>query len=104
MYLSLDALVLTDSARNLARREIETLAYAKWEQAGRPDGTDMRFWLEAESEWIEYRYVPQRYPKASPCNKTQHMPSARTATTYRPVRLQTSRTAAPAARQTTSRT
>lgn len=29
---------------------IEELAYSKWEQAGRPDGSGDFFWLEAEKE------------------------------------------------------
>jgi hypothetical protein len=30
--------------------EIRVRAYEKWEQAGRPDGDGVRFWVEAEEE------------------------------------------------------
>lgn len=30
--------------------EIRTLAYQKWEEAGRPEGDGVQFWVEAESE------------------------------------------------------
>lgn len=29
---------------------IRTLAYQRWEAAGRPDGSDVDFWLQAERE------------------------------------------------------
>ena len=32
------------------RRAIEERAYALWEQAGRPDGSALAFWLQAELE------------------------------------------------------
>jgi hypothetical protein len=32
------------------RRAIEQRAYALWEQAGRPDGSALTFWLQAELE------------------------------------------------------
>jgi hypothetical protein len=59
----LDVLNLTDETRDAAEKEIEKLAYSKWEQAGCPTGADLKFWIAAEREWIEYQYTPQRYPK-----------------------------------------
>ena len=32
------------------RKAIQERAYALWEQAGRPEGGDLAYWLEAESE------------------------------------------------------
>jgi hypothetical protein len=32
------------------QRAIRELAYRKWVQAGRPEGSSLRFWLEAEHE------------------------------------------------------
>jgi hypothetical protein len=32
------------------REEIRTRARELWEQSGRPDGRDLEFWLQAESE------------------------------------------------------
>jgi hypothetical protein len=36
----------------LCQNEIRDLAYAKWEQAGCPEGNGVDFWLEAEKELI----------------------------------------------------
>lgn len=30
--------------------DVELSAYYKWEEAGRPDGRDLEFWLAAEKE------------------------------------------------------
>lgn len=59
-HLSLDTLLLTDDELRIARREVEKLAYRKWKEAGSPEGRDAEFWREAELEWIEYYYVPDR--------------------------------------------
>lgn len=37
--------------------EIQQIAYALWQQAGRPSGRDLEFWLAAESGW-ERRNAP----------------------------------------------
>jgi hypothetical protein len=34
----------------LSEEAIRQRAYQKWEAAGRPEGNDMKFWLEAERE------------------------------------------------------
>lgn len=48
-------------ADNLTMEDaIRVLAYLKWNDAGRPDGRDEEFWLEAEKEFYEY-YLPN-YP------------------------------------------
>ena len=59
----LDSLMLTENERQAAKEEIEVLAYFEWEKAGRPANASLKFWLEAELEWMEYRYVPDRYLK-----------------------------------------
>ena len=62
MQPHLDSLVLTEYEKQTAKTEIQLLAYAKWEEAGCPADSALDFWLEAEFEWMEYRYVPDRYP------------------------------------------
>lgn len=59
---SLESLPLDAQGMESARREIEVLAFCKWKEAGCPDNSAFNFWVEAEMEWIEYRYVPDRYP------------------------------------------
>lgn len=34
--------------------QIRTLAYHKWEEAGRPDGDGLEFWVLAEKEVVEW--------------------------------------------------
>jgi len=36
-----------------AYEEVRRRAYLKWEAAGKPDGKDVEFWLEAEQEVSE---------------------------------------------------
>ena len=57
---SLDSLLLNEDELQEARRQVQEMAYYKWQHAGCPDGQDLRFWLEAELEWVEYYYVPDR--------------------------------------------
>lgn len=61
MQLCLESLLLTSSELRAARKEVRQMAYFKWEEAGCPDDDAERFWREAELEWIEYLYVPDRY-------------------------------------------
>ena len=56
----LDSLVLTEDELQVAREQIEKLAYFKWQAAGSPDDATLTFWREAELEWIAYQYVPDR--------------------------------------------
>ena len=65
MYMkpSLDSLVLTEDEVQAARKEIQKLAYSKWQAAGCPEDAALTIWQAAEVEWIEYYYVPKRYPK-----------------------------------------
>ena len=58
----LETLWLDERDMEAARKEIEALAFCKWQEAGCPDNSALDFWLEAEIEWIEYCYVPDRYP------------------------------------------
>ena len=58
---SLDALFLTEDEYQLALSQVRHWAYLKWLDAGRPVGKDKDFWLEAETEWVESQYVPERY-------------------------------------------
>jgi hypothetical protein len=60
MPLTIDSLELTDEKRKLAREDIQRMAYLAWERAGRPESDPLRFWQEAEGEWIRFHYVPDR--------------------------------------------
>ena len=57
---TLDTLFLTEDERRAARAQIQKMAYYKWQEAGCPADNGLRFWCEAELEWIEYYYVPSR--------------------------------------------
>lgn len=68
MCLTLDTLELTEEETRAAREEVRRLAYLKWEQAGCSHLVDpSQFWCDAEQEWIDFYYVPDRYP-----SDTQH--------------------------------
>lgn len=57
----LEALYLTNDELAAAKKEIQKMAFCKWADAGRPKNSSRDFWREAQLEWIEYRYVPDRY-------------------------------------------
>ncbi len=59
----LDSLYLTEEEYSTAIEQVRLMAYYKWLDAGSPEGQD--FWREAELEWIEYCYVPDRYADES---------------------------------------
>jgi hypothetical protein len=42
---------LADLRATLGRGKTSRRAYALWQEAGRPEGRDLEFWLRAESEW-----------------------------------------------------
>lgn len=58
----LDTLALTEDGQEAAKQAIREWAYFKWQAAGCPAEGALDFWLEAEFEWMEYCYVPDRYP------------------------------------------
>ena len=62
MQLCLDSLLLTEDKLKAARKQVQEMAYYKWQAAGCPedDTLALTFWREAEIEWIEYYYVPDR--------------------------------------------
>jgi len=60
MSLTLETLELTEEQRRMARREIERIAYRKWATAGLGLTNALKFWREAEIEWIGFCYVPNR--------------------------------------------
>jgi hypothetical protein len=60
MPVGLESLQMSDERRAAAQEEIQRNAYFKWQNAGCPEGDSMRFWREAEYEWIEFNYVPDR--------------------------------------------
>lgn len=61
----LEALFLTDAELATAKSEIRQIAFCKWQDAGCPQNRDRDFWNEAQLEWIEYRYVPDRHLEGS---------------------------------------
>jgi len=58
--MNVKSLELTEVEMDVARREIERLAFEEWERAGRPDADPVLFWQAAERRWIAFRYVPDR--------------------------------------------
>jgi len=64
MQPCLDLLLLTDNELQAAKKQVQEMAYFKWQAAGCPDNAELRFWLDAELEWVEYFYVPNRYATA----------------------------------------
>ena len=62
MQTCLEVLELSADELKAAKQEVQEMAYCKWEAAGCSEEDDpLTYWLEAELEWIEYRYVPDRY-------------------------------------------
>jgi hypothetical protein len=57
---TLDCLVLSRARREAARDEIRKNAYFKWVDAGRPVEDPLKFWREAELEWIEFKHIPEQ--------------------------------------------
>jgi hypothetical protein len=58
--MNLETLELTAEELKLAREQVRHMAYRKWQEAGCPPGDPLSFWKDAELEWIEYEYVPDR--------------------------------------------
>ena len=56
----LDQLVLSEELLEAAKNKVQELAYRKWQESGCPENDELSFWLEAEREWIQYYYVPDR--------------------------------------------
>ena len=60
MQNRLEKLLLNEDELKAAREQVQKLAYRKWQESGCPEDDELTFWLEAEREWIEYYYVPDR--------------------------------------------
>jgi hypothetical protein len=60
MTVTLETLELTPAELESIREAMRKMAYFNWLNAGCPDGRDLDFWLSAEREWIEHRFVPSR--------------------------------------------
>jgi hypothetical protein len=60
MCVNLETLELTSEQQCEARDQVRQRAYELWEEAGRPPGDGVEFWLAAEEEWIGHDYVPPR--------------------------------------------
>jgi hypothetical protein len=68
---------------------ISLLAYQKWQQAGCPEGQDMRFWFEAESQLRASAKASQSPPQTISATASRPTPStpaaAKPAMTAKPV-------------------
>ncbi len=53
----LESLFLREDELQTARKHVQEIAYAKWQAAGCPKDGALKFWREAELEWIEYYYA-----------------------------------------------
>jgi hypothetical protein len=85
----------TSSSSGASAESISRRAYELWEQEGRPDGNDLRHWLQAEQE------LSGRQTTSNPGGYTD-TPQSRPATDSRP--LQGTRSSPPpAARETKQR-
>ncbi len=60
MTVRLETLDLTPAELEASREAIQRMAYFNWLAAGRPEGGQVDFWVQAEREWIERCYVPSR--------------------------------------------
>jgi hypothetical protein len=60
MQPCLNSLLLLEDELKAARKQVQKIAYFKWQAAGCPEDNALTFWREAELEWIEYYYVPDR--------------------------------------------
>ena len=58
--MNLELLELTQEELKMAREQVRRMAFLRWQEAGCPPGDSFCFWKDAELEWIEYRYVPDR--------------------------------------------
>ena len=60
MTVTLDSLELTPAELEACHDAIRKQAYCHWLDAGSPPGDGAEFWLQAERQWIEHCYVPNR--------------------------------------------
>ena len=60
MHPCLESLLLTEDELEDARTQVRKIAYFKWQEAGSREDDALTFWRQAELEWIEYYYVPDR--------------------------------------------
>jgi len=60
MTITLETLELRPEQYHASKEAIRRMAHAKWVEAGQPQGTQFEYWLQAEREWIEHCYVPDR--------------------------------------------
>ncbi len=60
MTVTLETLELNVEQYRNTKDAVRRMAHSKWIEAGRPDGDKEEYWLEAEREWIERCYVPDR--------------------------------------------
>jgi hypothetical protein len=47
-------------------QNVRVLAYYKWEKAGKPEGSDLQFWLEAENELDKQTATENQNPETEP--------------------------------------
>jgi Protein of unknown function (DUF2934) len=54
---------------NCQRKEINRIAYYKWEEAGCPISDGVKFWLEAEKEYRKKSILIEDWSNSKCCNK-----------------------------------
>jgi hypothetical protein len=47
-------------------QNVRVLAYFKWEKAGKPEGNDLQFWLDAENELDKQTATENPTPNGEP--------------------------------------
>jgi hypothetical protein len=60
MTATLETLELAPEELNSSKDAVRKMAYSSWLEAGCPEGGQLEFWLNAERQWIEQSYVPDR--------------------------------------------
>ena len=69
-HIPLEALFLTEEEYQTAHKQVREAAYYQWLSAGCPPYRELEFWLAAESEWVQFCYVPDRYATADELHQT----------------------------------
>ena len=70
MTVTLETLELRPEQYHASKSAIRRMAHAKWMEAGQPQGAQFDYWLQAEREWIEHCYVPDRTPFRASLNRS----------------------------------
>lgn len=67
----------TDQSTRTEHQQITSRAYFLWEQAGRPEGRDIEFWLQAEKEAARSTEAQPLLRDHPPARRTRPIPLRR---------------------------